>query len=74
MRYRRIAARDRRERVTKRPAEMSNALTVLSNHQNAEIKKISAWAAILFAPTLVGTVHGVPCRRSLPPFKRRKWI
>jgi magnesium transporter len=38
----------------KRPAEMSNALTVLSNDQNEEIKKISPRAAILFAPTLVG--------------------
>ncbi|PZR52116.1 transporter [Xylanimonas oleitrophica] len=27
--------------------------------QNEEIKKISAWAAILFAPTLVGTVYGM---------------
>jgi magnesium transporter len=27
--------------------------------QNDEIKKISGWAAILFAPTLVGTVYGM---------------
>jgi magnesium transporter len=27
--------------------------------QNDEVKKISAWAAILFAPTLVGTVYGM---------------
>ncbi|WP_055589023.1 magnesium and cobalt transport protein CorA [Peterkaempfera griseoplana] len=27
--------------------------------QNDEIKKISAWAAILFAPTLIGTVYGM---------------
>jgi magnesium transporter len=27
--------------------------------QNNEIKKISSWAAILFAPTLVGTVYGM---------------
>ena len=27
--------------------------------QNEEVKKISAWAAILFAPTLVGTVYGM---------------
>jgi magnesium transporter len=27
--------------------------------QNEEIKKISSWAAILFAPTLVGTVYGM---------------
>ena len=28
-------------------------------HQNEEIKKVSAWAAILFAPTLIGTVYGM---------------
>ena len=39
--------------------EMSNALTEMSNDQNEEVKKISAWAAILFAPTLVGTVYGM---------------
>ncbi len=27
--------------------------------QNEEIKKISSWAAILFAPTLVGTIYGM---------------
>jgi magnesium transporter len=27
--------------------------------QNDEIKKISAWAAILFAPTLIGTIYGM---------------
>jgi len=26
---------------------------------NTEVKKISAWAAILFAPTLVGTIYGM---------------
>ena len=31
----------------------------MSNSQNEEVKKISAWAAILFAPTLVGTVYGM---------------
>jgi hypothetical protein len=44
---------------TKSLAEMSNALTEMSNNQNEEVKKISAWAAILFAPTLVGTVYGM---------------
>lgn len=29
------------------------------NARNEEIKKIPAWAAILFAPTLVGTIYGV---------------
>lgn len=44
---------------TKSLSEMSNALTEMSNDQNEEVKKISAWAAILFAPTLVGTVYGM---------------
>jgi len=30
-----------------------------SLRQNEEVKRISAWAAILFAPTLVGTVYGM---------------
>jgi magnesium transporter len=38
--------------VAQRQAETSLA-------QNEEIKKISSWAAILFAPTLVGTVYGM---------------
>ena len=33
--------------------------TETSLAQNEEIKKISSWAAILFAPTLVGTVYGM---------------
>ncbi len=47
--------------------------TLVTQHQNAEItkltetsvaqsvqtKKISAWAAILFAPTLIGTIYGM---------------
>lgn len=31
--------------------------------QNEEVKKISAWAAILFAPTLIGTVYGMNFRK-----------
>ena len=34
-------------------------LTEASNAQNEEVKRISAWAAILFAPTLIGTVYGM---------------
>jgi magnesium transporter len=34
-------------------------LAEASNEQNEEVKKISAWAAILFAPTLIGTVYGM---------------
>ena len=32
---------------------------VQSSDENEEVKQISAWAAILFAPTLVGTVYGM---------------
>ena len=39
--------------------EEVKALTEASIDQNDEVKKISAWAAILFAPTLVGTVYGM---------------
>lgn len=34
-------------------------LTETSLAQNEEVKRISAWAAILFAPTLIGTVYGM---------------
>jgi len=34
-------------------------LTRASYAQNEEIKKISAWAAIFFAPTFIGTVYGM---------------
>ena len=37
-------------------------LTEASYDQNEEIKKVSAWAAILFAPTLIGTVYGMNFR------------
>ena len=39
--------------------EEVKALTQASIAQADEVKKISAWAAILFAPTLVGTVYGM---------------
>jgi magnesium transporter len=34
-------------------------LTEASFDQNEEVKRVSAWAAILFAPTLIGTVYGM---------------
>ncbi len=37
----------------------TKALGEASIAQNEEVKKISAWAAILFAPTLVGTIYGM---------------
>jgi magnesium transporter len=45
--------------VAQRQNEEMKALSEASNAQNEEVKKISAWAAILFAPTLVGTVYGM---------------
>ncbi|MBO9553508.1 magnesium and cobalt transport protein CorA [Cellulomonas sp.] len=45
--------------VAQRQNEEMRVLTETSNAQNEEVKKISAWAAILFAPTLVGTVYGM---------------
>jgi magnesium transporter len=39
--------------------EEVKALTEASIEQNDQMKKISAWAAILFAPTLVGAIYGM---------------
>jgi magnesium transporter len=39
--------------------EEMRALSEASIEQNDDVKRISAWAAILFAPTLVGTVYGM---------------
>lgn len=45
--------------VAQKQNEEMRALTVASNSQNTEVKRISAWAAILFAPTLIGTIYGM---------------
>jgi Mg2+ and Co2+ transporter CorA len=45
--------------ATQAQNEEVGQLTQASYTQNEEIKKISAWAAILFAPTLVGTIYGM---------------
>ena len=45
--------------VAQQQNEEMRSLSVASNVQNEEVKKISAWAAILFAPTLIGTVYGM---------------
>nr|WP_221203498.1 magnesium and cobalt transport protein CorA [Modestobacter versicolor] len=45
--------------VAQRQNEEIRELTETSLAQGEEVKKISAWAAILFAPTLVGTVYGM---------------
>ena len=39
--------------------EEMKGLTEASYTQNEDLKRISAWAAILFAPTLIGTVYGM---------------
>ncbi|GAA1541072.1 magnesium and cobalt transport protein CorA [Streptomyces albidochromogenes] len=45
--------------VTQQQNAEMRALAEAGFEQNEEIKKISAWAAILFAPTLVGTIYGM---------------
>ena len=45
--------------VAQRQNEDMRSLAEAANAQNEEVKKISAWAAILFAPTLIGTIYGM---------------
>ncbi|HET6855903.1 MAG TPA: magnesium and cobalt transport protein CorA, partial [Streptomyces sp.] len=45
--------------VTQQQNAEMRAIAEAGFEQNEEIKKISAWAAILFAPTLVGTIYGM---------------
>jgi magnesium transporter len=42
---------------------LSVNLTLVGINQNDEVKKISAWAAILFAPTLVAGIYGMNFER-----------
>lgn len=56
--------------VTQAQNEEMRQLAEASNAQNDEIKKISSWAAILFAPTLIGTVYGMNFE-SMPELK---WV
>jgi magnesium transporter len=39
--------------------EAMRRMAELGLQQNEQVKKVSGWAAILFAPTLVGTVYGM---------------
>lgn len=39
--------------------EETRQLSVTSLAQNEQVKRISSWAAILFAPTLIGTIYGM---------------
>ena len=45
--------------VTQQQNDVMRELTESGLAQNEEVKKISSWAAILFAPTLVGTIYGM---------------
>jgi magnesium transporter len=45
--------------VAQQQNEEMKSLAIASTEQNEEVKRISAWAAILFAPTLIGTVYGM---------------
>lgn len=45
--------------VTQEQNEESRRMTEISLKQDEQMKKISAWAAILFAPTLIGTIYGM---------------
>ncbi len=45
--------------VSQAQNEEMRGLTAASYTQNEEIKKVSAWAAILFAPTVIGTIYGM---------------
>lgn len=58
---------DHLARDTTRVAELRDALsqilnvnaTLVAQRQNEDMKKISGWAAILFAPTLIGAIYGM---------------
>lgn len=45
--------------VAQRQNDETQRLTAASLAQSEEVKRISSWAAILFAPTLVGTIYGM---------------
>lgn len=51
--------------IGQQQTEAARRLTEVSVAQNEQVKRISAWAAILFAPTIVGTVYGMNFR-SMP--------
>jgi magnesium transporter len=49
--------------VAQEQNEEMRRVTEASYQQSEEVKRISSWAAILFAPTLVGTVYGMNFER-----------
>ncbi|TFD80255.1 magnesium and cobalt transport protein CorA [Cryobacterium sp. Sr8] len=48
--------------VNQRQNDETRSLSETSLAQSEEVKKISGWAAILFAPTLIGTIYGMNFR------------
>jgi magnesium transporter len=48
--------------VAQRQNDEMRLLTESSIAQNEQVKRISSWAAILFAPTLIGTIYGMNFR------------
>jgi magnesium transporter len=48
--------------VAQRQNDEMRLLTESSLAQNEQVKRISSWAAILFAPTLIGTIYGMNFR------------
>ncbi|MPQ98449.1 transporter [Modestobacter sp. I12A-02628] len=56
--------------VAQRQNEEMKTLTETSIAQGEEVKKISAWAAILFAPSLVGGVYGM----NFDHMPERTWV
>ncbi|MGH3889219.1 MAG: CorA family divalent cation transporter [Pseudonocardiaceae bacterium] len=46
-----VAAQRQNDEITR--------LTEATYQQSEQVKRISSWAAVLFAPTLVGTVYGM---------------
>jgi magnesium transporter len=45
--------------IVQRQNEEITRLTEATYQQSEQVKRISSWAAVLFAPTLVGTVYGM---------------
>lgn len=48
--------------VTQRQNDEMQRLTETSLRQSEEVKKISSWAAIIFAPTLIASIYGMNFR------------
>jgi magnesium transporter len=45
--------------VGQRQNDEIQRMSEASYSQNEDVKRISAWAAIFFAPTLIGTIYGM---------------